>query len=65
MPINMGAAEPQAEPHPSAKSNSAKPDGAAHASRTITTIDFPSMPEVEPPPRRFVVGGWLPVPCLS
>ena len=23
------------------------------------------MPEVEPPPRRFVVGGWLPAPCLS
>jgi RecA-family ATPase len=33
--------------------------------RTITTIDFASMPEVEPAPRRFVVGGWLPVPCLS
>jgi RecA-family ATPase len=37
--------------------------GAPH--RTITTIDFASMPEVEPAPRRFVVGGWLPVPCLS
>ena len=42
-----------------------KVNGAAPPPRTITTIDFASMPEVEPPPRRFVVGGWLPVPCLS
>jgi RecA-family ATPase len=48
-----------------AKGKKAKPNGAAPAPRTITTIDFPSMPEVEPAPRRFVVGGWLPVPCLS
>ena len=42
-----------------------KVNGAASPPRTITTIDFASMPEVEPAPRRFVVGGWLPVPCLS
>ena len=45
--------------------NQGKVNGAAPPPRTITTIDFASMPEVEPPPRRFVVGGWLPVPCLS
>jgi RecA-family ATPase len=42
-----------------------KPNGAASPCRVITTIDFASMPEVEPAPRRFAVGGWLPVPCLS
>ena len=63
MPINMGAAQPQAQPHPS--TNPASGNSQAPTSRTITTIDFPSMPEVEPPPRRFVVGGWLPAPCLS
>jgi RecA-family ATPase len=43
----------------------AKPNGQDPAARTITTIDFTSMPEVEPPPRRFIAEGWLPVPCLS
>jgi RecA-family ATPase len=51
-------AQQQQKPH-------VKPKGAAPAPRTITTIDFPSMPEVEPAPRHFIVGGWLPAPCLS
>ena len=42
-----------------------KVNGARPPPRTITTIDFASMPEVEPPPRRFVVGGWLPVPPVE
>ena len=63
MPINMGAAQPQAQPHPS--TNPASGNSQAPTARTIITIDFPSMPEVEPAPRRFVVGGWLPAPCLS
>jgi RecA-family ATPase len=31
----------------------------------ITTIQFPNLPEKEPPPRWFVWAGWLPAGCLS
>jgi len=48
-----------------AREQQAKPNGQVAAARAITTIDFAAMPETEPEPRRFVVGGWLPVPCLS
>jgi RecA-family ATPase len=31
----------------------------------ITPIDFAGLPDREPPPRRFVIGGWMPDGCLS
>ncbi len=44
-----------------------KPNGPdpAPSPRLIKPIDFTALPEVEPAPRRFRVGGWLPIPCLS
>jgi RecA-family ATPase len=65
----MSTAAPDFDPLAAAaklvKKRQRKPNGHAPPDRTITTINFLDLPEVEPAPRRFRVGGWLPIPCLS
>jgi RecA-family ATPase len=51
--------------------NGADPAAAApreekpNAAVTIEPIDFPSLPDVEPPPRRFILKCWAPAAILS
>jgi RecA-family ATPase len=66
-PLDLPSARRQREKEQRGQDEQAKPNGSdpSPRPRIIKPIDFTALPEIEPAPRRFRVGGWLPIPCLS
>ena len=62
-------ANPDAAARGKAKANSGQPAPAPAAPQAaapeISTIDFAALPDVEPPPRRFIVDQWWPAGIFS
>jgi RecA-family ATPase len=70
MPINMGAAKTQTEPHPSAKPNSGQAPDDAEAKRLAEhalgqIINWPSLVGRKAPAREFILPDWIPAHCVT